>query len=68
MRPRLHGAGGLVVRERLESLDDGAHALSYTLLDSPELPWTDYLAHIRLTEADGRVLAASVHEGVGALG
>jgi hypothetical protein len=45
--------GGLVVRERLESLDDAAHSLSYTLLDSPELPWTDYLAHIRLTEVDG---------------
>ncbi len=44
---------GLVIRERLERLDDEDHVLAYTMLDAPELPWTDYLAHIRLNDIDG---------------
>ena len=46
-------AGDLVVQERLESLDEVARELSYTLLDAGSLPWTDYLASIALRDRDG---------------
>ena len=45
--------GDLVVQERLEHLDEAAHHLSYSLIDAGVIPWTSYLAHIRLSSVDG---------------
>ena len=50
------GMGGNVVTERLESLDDGARTISYSIQEGP-IPVQDYLATICVskTEAGCRV-------------
>lgn len=46
--------GGIEIQERLEILDDAAHSLKYTLLDSESLPWSAYEAEIRLSDEAGQ--------------
>ncbi len=41
--------GGIVVKERLESLDDGARTLSYSIVEGP-MPVENYLATIKVSE------------------
>jgi carbon monoxide dehydrogenase subunit G len=42
-------AGGVGLKERLESLDEGVRTLSYSILEGP-LPVQNYLATIRVSE------------------
>lgn len=41
---------GIVVEERLESLDEKARTFSYSMLDGP-IPFKNYIAHVTLDEA-----------------
>jgi len=43
--------GGLSLQERLESLDAGAHSLSYSIIGDAPLPLSDYLSTVKLTAA-----------------
>jgi len=44
--------GGVVMEERLESLDDETRTLQYSIIGGP-LPVNDYLATVTVSEADG---------------
>lgn len=43
--------GGMVIKERLDALDDAARALSYAIVDGP-LPVENYLATVSVHEVD----------------
>jgi hypothetical protein len=45
--------GTLVVRERLEALDELGRALTYSILEPSGIPWTGHLARIEITSQDG---------------
>lgn len=45
---------GAVIKERLESCDEAAHSLSYSIIEAP-LPLKDYVSTMKLTDAgDGQ--------------
>lgn len=46
-------AGGLQLRERLESLDDVARRLQYSIVGESPLPADDYLSTVEVLEEDG---------------
>ena len=45
-------ADGSAVQERLETLEQGSRRLSYSILGDCPLPVKDYLATVKVTEAD----------------
>jgi hypothetical protein len=45
--------GDLVVRERLEALDDLGHSLTYSIMEPAGIPWTGHLARIQLAPEEG---------------
>lgn len=47
---RTFTAQGVTIRERLETLDDLGHTLSYTILEPSPVPWTGHLARIALLQ------------------
>jgi hypothetical protein len=49
----LHLAGGGLIRERLESVDEKGQSLTYVILDGP-LPVQDYVSTLRVTGDGGR--------------
>jgi hypothetical protein len=59
--------GEVTVREQLEKLDDGAKALSYSIVEAP-VPVRNYLATIEVAEAGpsrSRIVWSSTFEPVG---
>lgn len=50
---RTFSAQGLTLRERLETIDDLGHTLSYSILEPSPLPWVGHLAQIALFPAPG---------------
>lgn len=61
--------GEMVIRERLEKIDEGARTLSYAILDAP-FPVRNYLATMRISEsASGRTKLSwgSTFEAAGGL-
>jgi len=47
---RTINTNGILIQERLESLDNAAHKFSYSMLEGP-IPFTNYVAHVTLSEA-----------------
>jgi N-acetylglutamate synthase-like GNAT family acetyltransferase len=45
---RTFASQGLTIRERLETLDELAHTLTYSILEPSPVPWTSHLARIAL--------------------
>lgn len=49
----LHLAGGGLIRERLENVDDKGQSLTYSILEGP-LPVQDYVSTLRVDGSGGR--------------
>ena len=51
---RTFSAVGVTIRERLETLDELGHSLSYSIVEPSSIPWTGHLARIALSpQLDG---------------
>jgi len=47
---RTINTSGVVIQERLEELDGKTYTFSYSMLEGP-IPFKNYIAHVRLTDA-----------------
>jgi hypothetical protein len=50
---RAFAAQGVTIRERLETLDELGHTLTYSILEPSAIPWTGHLAKIALVPQPG---------------